>query len=262
MLIDSHAHLNMPDFDHDRDQVLSRAFQAGISAVLCPAEATDPRNIAVTREMLHNYPNIFAAAGIHPHAAKDFSPESMDRIHSLAENNQIKGIGEIGLDFHYNFSARDKQIAVFRRQLSLALELKLPVIVHSRLAAAEVLTAVKEENYDLGGILHCFTEDWDFARNMLELGFYISFSGIVTFPQAFELRETAKKIPLEKMLVETDSPFLTPVPFRGKIKRNEPYYVKETAAFLAELKNTDLENFSRITTNNFKSCLGIEIKNF
>jgi len=262
MLIDSHAHMNMPDFDHDREEVLSRAFRSGLSAILCPAEATDKKNIAVTREMLDKHHNIFAAAGVHPHSAKDYSPESSACINSMAEKGQIKAVGEIGLDFFYNFSLREQQIDVFRRQLRQALELKLPVIVHSRQAAGEILTAVKEENYDQGGILHCFTEDWEFAKKMIDYGFYISFSGIVTFPQAFELRETAKKIPFEKIMVETDSPFLTPVPFRGKIKRNEPSYVKETAAFLAELKNTDLENFSAITSSNFKSCLGIEIMNF
>jgi TatD DNase family protein len=179
----------------------------------------------------------------------------------LAKDKHILAVGEIGLDFHYNFSPPDVQIEVFKKQLNIAQEIGLPVIIHSRNAKNEVLNVVKEEKFAQGGILHCFTEDWDFAAAMIEYNFLISFSGILTFPKAHSLRDVAIQTPLEKLLVETDSPYLVPVPYRGKIQRNEPVYVKETARSLAGLKNVSLDLLAEKTTSNFESLFQIEIQN-
>jgi TatD DNase family protein len=258
-LVDSHAHLNMPDFDSDRDQVLERSFQNGITAVLCPIEVSDQKNLETSLRMIGQYDRVHAVAGVHPHAASKFNPQHETAIRNLAANGSICAVGEIGLDFHYHFSPEKEQIEVFRRQLALAGELALPAVIHSRSAADKILSAIREEQITRAGVLHCFTENLSFAKQMLELGFFISFSGILTFPGAYELRETAKQIPLDRLLVETDSPYLTPVPFRGKIKRNEPYYIIETARILAELKGLTLEELAGVTSENFTCCFGIEI---
>ncbi len=261
MLVDSHAHLSMDAFNDDREEVIQRAFQSGIQAILCPGEVTEAENLTRTLSLAEHYPNIIASAGIHPHQAKDFSEDALRTIAGLAKKGLIHAIGEIGLDFHYNFSSAETQIETFRHQLRLAENLKLPVIIHSRLAEEAVAQALAQENFTQGGVLHCFTESFDFAQNMLEHNFYISFSGIVTFPNALAIRETARKLPLEKILVETDSPYLTPVPHRGKIKRNEPWLVKETARFLADIKQLSEAEFARATTQNFEACFMFEIKN-
>ncbi len=258
-LVDSHAHIDMPEFDPDRDQVIERSFAAGISALLCPMEVTDPESIRKTRGITDRYPNIIAAAGVHPHSAKDFSAESDRTIRNLAGQGGIHALGEIGLDFHYNFSGRDEQVHAFRKQLNLAQELDIPVIIHSRLASDEVLGAIRGEGYARGGVLHCFTESRGFAEQMLDLGFYISFSGILTFPKARDIQETAQSLPIDRIMVETDSPFLAPVPYRGKVQRNEPAYVRETAQFLARLKQLPLEELCTQTTRNFTACFGFEI---
>jgi TatD DNase family protein len=255
LIVDSHAHLNDEAFDSDREEVLKRSFQNGISAILCPAEITDMERLNLALDIKKKHRGIFLAAGSHPHNAKNFSSPHEEQLRVLASRRSIHSIGEIGLDFHYNFSSRMEQIRVFRRQINLAKELKLPVIIHSRMAGREILQAVEAEDFREGGILHCFTEDWPFAKQMLDFHFYISFSGILTFPKALEIRETAGKIPLDRLLVETDSPYLTPVPHRGKIKRNEPLYVKETARFLAGLKKISYEEIADITSANFKNVL-------
>jgi TatD DNase family protein len=251
----------MEAFDSDRDDVIQRAFQADIRAILCPGEVTEPDNLNNALNLAEKYPNILASAGVHPHQAKDISDASLRTIEELAEKKLIHAVGEIGLDFHYNFSSSELQVEAFRRQLQLAENLKLPVIIHSRLAEKEITQALAQENFTQGGVLHCFTESLAFAQEMLALGFYVSFSGIVTFPNAHPLRETARQLPLDKIMVETDSPFLTPVPHRGKIKRNEPWLVKETARFLADLKGVSEEEFTRTTTRNCEACFMFEIKN-
>lgn len=252
-LVDSHAHLSMKAFNEDRDLVIQRAVQEGISAILCPAEITDPENLKITLDLIEKHENIIAAGGVHPHQAKRFSSDCQPKIEELAKTKKIYAVGEIGLDFHYNFSPPSNQKNVFRLQLNIAKELGLPVVIHSREAGNEVALAVEEEQFTHGGILHCFTEDWEFAKRMMNNSFFISFSGILTFPQAHLLREVAKKVPLEKLLVETDSPYLVPVPHRGHKKRNEPIFVKETAELLAGLKNVSLEYLADTTTQNFKS---------
>lgn len=262
MLVDSHAHINLGAFDEDRDEVIKRAFAAGVKAILCPADLSETGNWDTTLEIIQKYPNIIASAGVHPHKAKDFHPEHFSFIKSLLQNKLIYAIGEIGLDFHYNYTAPDKQIEVFRQQLQIAQDMGLPVVIHSRLAGKDILAGIEQEHFTHGGVVHCFTETWDFAQNMLEKNFYISFSGIITYPKAHSLREVAKRIPLDRLMIETDSPFLAPVPFRGKVKRNEPFYVKETARFLAELKNVALNELAEACTNNFEVCFRFEIKDF
>ncbi len=256
--VDSHAHLDMPEFDRDRAAVLDRAFQAGIHAVMCPIEASDGESIRKILELMRSSPRVIAAAGVHPHNAKDFTARAEAEIRRLAEAGSIHAIGEIGLDFHYRLSAPEKQMQVFRQQLKTAQELDLPVIIHSRLAQEAVLNSIAEEGYSRGGVVHCFTEGRDFADLMVEKGFYISFSGIVTFPKARDIQETARGLPLDRLMVETDSPYLTPAPYRGKVKRNEPMYVRETARFLAELKGISPTQLARGTSENFSRCFGFE----
>ena len=251
----------MSAFDEDRLSVIQSAFQDGIKAILCPAEITEPESIHITTELTRTHQNIYASGGVHPHKMKDFTPDSLTKIESLAEDKKIHAVGEIGLDFHYNLSPPDYQVLAFRQQLNLAQKLDLPVIIHSREASQSIIDCIEEEKYTRGGVLHCFTGDWNFAQKMLDKNFFISFSGIVTFPKAHELREVAKKMPLDHLLIETDSPFLAPVPFRGKIKRNEPKFVKDIAQFIAEIKNISWSDFSDQTTLNFTSLFGIEISN-
>lgn len=259
-LVDSHAHLSGEEFDKDRHEVIQRAFHEGIGAVLCPAELTDALNLQNTLDIIRTYPNIIAAGGVHPHNAKSYNPACADKIEELASTQKIHAVGEIGIDLHYNFSPPDIQMEVFQKQLTVAQHIRLPVIIHSRNAKHAVLKAVKASGFTQGGILHCFTEDWEFAKSMMDFGFLISFSGILTFPKAQSLHEVALKTPWNKILVETDSPYLVPEPYRGKILRNEPVYVKETARCLAQLKNVSMDELAAETTRNFESLFQIEIK--
>ena len=257
--IDSHAHINTTEFDEDRIQVIERAFQGGIEALLCPAELTEEKNTEIALDLIDTYPNIIAAAGIHPHHARNFNPDIATTLQEMTREKKICAVGEIGLDFHYNLSSRKDQIEAFNAQLNLAQELGLPVVIHSRNAGKEIAASVKELNYTRGGVLHCFTEDWSFAKLMMDYNFWVSFSGILTYPNADPLREVARKLPSERILIETDSPYLVPVPHRGKIKRNEPLYVKEVAQTLAHIKQTSLEEISTITSQNFSSVFLFEI---
>lgn len=261
ILVDSHAHLSLEDFNEDRHLVIQRAFEGGIQAVLCPAEVTEPKSIEIAVDLTGKYKNIIAAAGVHPHYAQAFNSDHGQKIQDLAKAKKIKAVGEIGLDFHYKFSPPRQQEETLRYQLHLAQELDLPVILHSRESEKELIIAIQEEHFTRGGVLHCFTESWKMAKKMMDHNFFISFSGILTFPKAYLLREVAKKIPLEKVLIETDSPYLVPLPYRGKIKRNEPLYVKEVAKTLAEIKNLSLEELAGRTSENFESLFLFEIKN-
>lgn len=258
-LVDSHAHLSLKQFERDRDQVIERAFEKGIAAILCPGEISDARNLSTTLHISEKYERIIASGGVHPHLAKDFAPECLTVIEELAQTHKIHAVGEIGLDYHYNFSPPEIQQNVFRQQLNLAQNLEFPIIIHSRNAKDDVMAAVEAENFSKGGVLHCFTEDWAFAKHMIERGFLISFSGILTYPNADQLRDVAAQVPLEKLLIETDSPYLIPAPFRGKIKRNEPFYVKEVAHWLADLKNVSYQQIAEATKQNFESLFHIAI---
>ena len=256
--IDSHAHIDMEDFDADRDAVITRARAAGIRFLLCPVEAASEETIRKALEIKKARPNfILMAAGVHPHQGKHFEANHISLVSRLHDEKEIIAIGEIGLDYHYDFSSPEEQRTAFREQLRLAREIDLPVIIHSRLAGPDVLAAVREARPARGGILHCFTEDTEFALRMIDLGFLISFSGILTFPKAGDLRKTASEIPLDRLLVETDAPFLAPVPHRGA-KHNEPAFMIETARVLAGLKRVPLETLAETTTRNFREFFGLK----
>jgi TatD DNase family protein len=254
-LVDSHAHLDMEEFDPDREGVIRRAAEGHVAAILCPADLAQERSLRITMDMAASHRTIYAAAGLHPHQAKLLPTLSLDLIQDLAGAKKIVAIGEIGLDFHYDFSSPEEQRTAFRVQLAIAGELGLPVIIHSRNAGSEIALAVREEQLSAGGVLHCFTEDWDFAKAMLDMGFFISFSGIITFPKAHPLREVALKVPTDRLLVETDSPYLAPVPYRGK--RNEPAYVVHAARLLAELKGRPLDHLAEAVEGNFHRAFRI-----
>ena len=254
-LVDSHAHMDLPEFNADREDVVRRALEAGVATVLCPAELASDASLPTVLDLVAAHPAFLAAAGVHPHQAKAYVERHALALRELGAAGRIAAVGEIGLDFHYEFATPDEQRAAFRDQLRLAGELGLPVIVHSRLAGSEVVASVRETGFSRGGILHCFTEGWDTASAMIDLGFLISFSGILTFPKAEALRDVARKVPADRLLVETDSPFLAPVPFREK-KRNEPAFVVATARVLAELKGMPFEDLASATTRNFFALFG------
>ena len=256
MLIDSHCHIDGDAFDEDRDEVIRRAKDAGVVAMLTigtgdPYASHQLRAASLTKQ----YDNVFAAVGVHPHDAKLYDDGAEVRLVELATVfDKVIAWGEIGLDFYYDHSPRDVQNEVFRRQIRKARELHLPIIVHSRDANDETVEILTEEcSYDgfPGGIMHCFGGTAPMAEALMKIGFLISFAGNVTFKKADELRDAARVVPLDRLLVETDCPFLTPVPFRGK--RNEPAYVEHTARFLAEFYGVEFETFAKQTTDNFMS---------
>lgn len=250
---DSHCHLDMEEFAPDLEEVIVRARAAGVSAFLCPAEISDARGLGITLDLAARHSDVTAAAGLHPHQAKLFSEARLSAIRDLAAEKKIAAVGEIGLDFHYDFASPAEQREAFRSQLALALELELPVIVHSRLAGREIREAVDAERFERGGVLHCYTEDWDVAKAMIDRGFLISFSGILTFPKAADLRSVAAQVPLDRLLVETDAPYLAPIPHRGK--RNEPAFVLETARVLASLRGIPFETLAAAVTANYRTLL-------
>jgi TatD DNase family protein len=247
---DSHCHLDMAEFDPDREEVIARARAAGVGAILIPVDIAAESSLRTALALTSIHGEISAAAGLHPHQAAAAGPGHWDALRDLAANRKIRAIGEIGLDHHYRFAPPGTQLDVFRTQLALASESGLPVIVHSREAGRDILAAVDSEAYKGAGVLHCFTEDWAFARAMLDRGFYVSFSGILTFPNAQSLRDVAARIPLDRLLVETDAPYLAPVPYRGR--RNEPAFVIETARFLAGLLKIGPDALAAATSANFE----------
>jgi len=244
----------MEEFDRDRDEVIARAGRAGVRAILCPRELTSARSALELGASEASGPVLLAAAGIHPHESRRATPEIFAILETMAAAREIRAVGEIGLDFHYNLSPPETQRELFRAQLRLAGRAGLPAIVHSRNAGEEILRIIREEGFTAGGVLHCFTESWEIAEAALEAGFDISFSGIVTFPKAGDLRAVAVQVPLDRILVETDAPYLAPVPHRGK--RNEPAYVVETARLLAGLRGLTLESFAAATSDNFARLMG------
>jgi TatD DNase family protein len=257
-LVDSHAHLDMAEFDADRADVVRRALAAGVVAILCPADLTRAESLPAIAGLTVEFPTVLAAAGVHPHRAKDFDPDHIRELSELAARGVLRAVGEIGLDYHYDFSPAGLQQEALRAQLAFAEGAGLPAILHSRLSGSDIIAAIDGAGFRRGGILHCFTEDWTTARAMLERGFFISFSGILTFPKAGELREVAGKVPLDRLLVETDSPYLAPVPYRGSGRRNEPAFVVETAHVLAGIRGLSLEDLAGATTRNFAGLFPFE----
>lgn len=253
MLIDTHCHLDMKLFDSDRNEVVKRAKEDGIEYII---------NIGSDREgnikglkVSNEYPHVFSSVGIHPHDAKTLDERLFNEIKEWAQKPKVVAIGEIGLDYHYLHSPKKVQIDTFKKQIALAKELSLPIIVHSREAREDTLDILKKEAKWIPGVMHCFSGDMDMAKQVIEIGFYISFAGQVTFKKAEELREVAKAIPDERLLIETDAPYLSPVPKRGK--RNEPSYLKHTAQALADIRGVTLEDIARITSLNAKRLFKI-----
>lgn len=257
MFVDSHAHLDGPEFDADRDEVINRATAASVNTILNVGTG-DPHSGAFERalSLSEKHDNIFTALGVHPHDARLFDDAAEARVLKLAQSSkQVVAWGEVGLDFHYDNSPRDVQQKVFRRQLQLAREVRLPIVVHTREAEKETLQILSEEWKDssVPGIMHCFSGSLELAKGVLDLGFSISFSGILTFKKAEDLREVAKEVPVDRLLIETDCPYLAPMPYRGK--RNEPAFVVEVARCLSGLRGVSLEEIGQITTENFNRVI-------
>jgi len=248
MLVDSHAHLDEARFDDDREDLIQRAWDAGVRRILTIGNGTGPDDMGCGIPYAESRNWIFTSVGIHPHDAVKAEEHHFERMESLAAHPKVLAIGETGLDYHYDYSPRDVQRRVFERQLQLAGKLNLPVIIHTREADGDT-EKILRASAPLAGVLHCFTSSAHLADTALELGFLISFSGIVTFPNARNLAEIARSIPSDRLLVETDCPYLAPVPHRGK--RNEPAFVVETAKFIAGQRGISLENLSEITSQNF-----------
>lgn len=257
-MIDSHAHLEMEGFDDDREEVLARAQSAGVRTILSLGMVDEKDSYKKALPIVKAHENMFTAVGCHPHDAKLFDDRGGERLlKELVSHPRLVAIGEIGLDYHYDWSPREQQQEVFRRQIRLARELELPVIIHQRESEMDLIPILDEEKAaDVGGILHSFTADRATAEAAIERGFLISFSGILTFKNAGALREVAGALPLEKVLVETDSPYLAPVPHRGK--RNEPAFVGETAACLARVKGLSEREVEEATDANFYRFFGLE----
>lgn len=255
MLFDTHAHLNDPKFAEDLPETLERAKVNGVEFIVNVGYDLPSSRKAV--ELAQQYDQCYAAVGIHPHDAKTVQEETLDELKKLAQKAKVVAIGEIGLDYYRNLSARDKQQEVFRQQISLAKELKLPIIIHDRDAHGDTMQILKEVKAgEYGGILHCFSGSWEMARQCIKLGFKISLAGPVTFKNATRLQDIAKLLPLDHLLVETDCPYLAPEPHRGK--RNEPAYVRHVAEKIAELKKISLEELAQITTANALAVFKIE----
>ena len=257
MLIDTHAHLDDARYNEDREAVIVRAKEAGIGAFVTIGCDLVTSKAAV--ELAARYPFIYASIGVHPHEVKHIADAWYDEFRRLARNKNVVAYGEIGLDYHYNHSSPKDQRERFREQIQLARELRLPVIVHTREAQEDTIRILKEEQAsDVGGVFHCFSGDAWLAKDALDLGFYLSFSGILTFQNATMLREIAGNTPVDRILIETDCPYLTPVPYRGK--RNEPAYVSYVARQLASIHFPDsdgLERIGQITTDNAKRLFKI-----
>ena len=244
--VDVHLHLTDPAFAGEEDEVLERAWAAGVRwVVTCGTDLADSVGAV---ELARRYPGrVWATVGVHPHQAKSWALETEAELEELAADPHVVAIGEIGLDFHYDFSPRDVQEEVFRRQLRLARRLGLPVVIHSREAAAETLAAVREEG-PVEGLLHCFSGDAAFAREVLELGLFISVGGMLTFKKMETLRQVVAAAPRERICLETDAPYLAPVPHRGK--RNEPAWVAESGKALAALWGAGVDETAEMTTAN------------
>lgn len=253
MLFDTHCHIDMPQFDEDREDVLKRADEADIKYFIDPG--SDRAGNLKSLELSSKHPNIYSAVGIHPHDAKTLDDALFAELKEWVGRDKVVAVGEIGLDYHYLRTPKGAQIDAFRRQISLAKEVGLPIIVHSREAKNDTLRILREEIDDITGVFHCFSGDVAMAKKAMELGFYISIAGPVTFKNVKHLREVVKFIPDEFLLIETDAPYLTPVPLRGE--RNEPSFIVNTAEVIAELRGITLADLARITTHNAKRLFKI-----
>lgn len=254
MIWDTHAHLDDPRYIGDFEQVLENMKQAQISRVL--NVGYDLPSSERSLQLAHQFEHIYAAVGVHPHDAEAATLETWERLIQIAKDKKVIGWGEIGLDYYRDLSPRSVQKEVFMRQIELADQTGLPIIIHNRDAHEDILKIVKEHKPKQGGVFHCYSGSWEMAKVLLNLGFYISFAGPLTYKNARHTVEVAKNVPLDRFMIETDSPYLTPEPYRGK--RNEPTYVREVAARIAEIRNLDFQEVAEQAFQNANELFGLQ----
>ena len=254
MFIDSHAHIQLSQFNSDRDAVLKRAHEAALSAILVIGFDVKTSRGAV--ELAEKHENIYATVGMHPHDAKDFTPDTLHTLRGLAAHPKVIALGEMGLDYHRNLSPRPLQKAAFEKQLDMAEELDMPIIIHNRDAYMDILPILEARRGKMRGVLHCFTGDVEVMHRSLAIQFHIGIGGIVTYPNAKDVQAVAREVPAERLLIETDCPWLAPQFRRGK--RNEPAYVRAVAEKIAELRGTSIETIGEVTTRNFQQLFASE----
>jgi TatD DNase family protein len=263
MFLDSHAHLDSPRFASDRDAAIQRAYDCGVRALLAIGNGDGPDDLACAIPFAERYPWIYASIGVHPHEVRLLTAAHLDRMQHLAAHPKVIAIGEIGLDYHYDHSPRDVQQQVFRQQLTLAATVQLPILIHCRPSqnstnAWDDLLRILGEQWTstgLGGVMHCFTGNLAQARAALDLGFILSFAGNLTYPKAQDIRDAAAIVPLDRFFLETDCPYLAPIPHRGQ--RNEPAYVVETSRYFARLRSLTPEDAGSLALGNFHHFFGL-----
>lgn len=256
MLIDSHAHIQGKEYAGEVAEVVERARAAQVAKIIVVGGAGDMTSNIEAVALAEKFETVYATVGMHPHDAKDVNPEDLAKLEELARHAKVVAVGETGLDYYYSHSPHDVQRRVFARFIRMALETGLPLVVHERDAAQDAAEVLRNEGGGrLRGVIHCFTGTYEAARAYLDLGFYISFTGIITFKNAESLRDVVRKVPLDRMLVETDSPYLTPVPYRGR--RNEPAYVRYVAEAISSVKNIPVEIVAQTTTANVEALFDI-----
>ncbi len=256
MLIDSHAHIQGKEYAGEAVAVIARAHEAGVEAIVAVGGAGDMSSNSEAVRLANAFPNVYATVGMHPHDAKDVGVDELEILKKLAADAKVVAIGETGLDYYYSHSAHDVQRRVFGQFIHMARQTCLPIVVHERDAAPDAADILRREGAgELRGVIHCFTGNYEAACVYLDLGFYLSFTGIITFKNAAALREVVGKVPLERILVETDSPYLTPVPHRGK--RNEPAYVRFVAETIAKVKDVAVDEVAQVTTANVKQLFRV-----
>ena len=255
MLFDTHMHLNARQYEEDQEEVIQRATEAGVTTMV--VVGFDDETIPLAIELAEKYDHIYAAVGWHPVDAIDCTSEHLDWLESLTKHPKVVALGEMGLDYHWDKSPKEVQQEVFRKQIRLAKKLQMPIIIHNREATADVIRILQEEDAaEIGGIMHCYSGTLEEVQPCLDMNFYISLAGPVTFKNAKEVKEVAKIIPLDRLLIETDAPYLAPHPYRGK--RNEPSYVKLVAEEIARLREMDFTTICEITTRNAFDIFGIK----
>ena len=251
-LVDSHCHLDDRQFEGDREAVIDRALQAGVERMMAIGTGSGPPDLEAGLRLARQYPFLYATVGVHPHDASKATPESFAKMEALLAEEKVLAVGEIGLDYHYDFSPREVQREVFVQQLEMAGRAGKPVVIHTREAWEDTLRLL-QEHWSGGGIMHCFTGGPAASREALDLGFHLSFGGVLTFPKADELREAARLAPDDRLLVETDAPYLAPVPNRGK--RNEPAFMVQTVQRLAAVRGVAPDRIAALTTSNFERLM-------
>lgn len=254
MLIDSHTHIQVSQFDHDREETLQRATDAGVTHILIIG--IDPDTSLAAVDLAEKYNHLYATVGMHPHNAVNFTSDVLSTFRDLLRHPKVIALGEIGLDYYRDLSPRNTQKDVFEKQLDLAEETGMPIIIHNRDAYDDILPILEKRKGKLRGVLHCFTGDVERMQKSLDIGFHIGIGGIVTYPKATDVQRVAREVPIDRLLIETDCPWLAPQYRRGK--RNEPAYVRAVAERIAALRNTSVENIGKMTSANFFSLFGVD----